>query len=72
MSEALGYIYSIFGQFVNFVFDSMLIAPGVSVGWVAVALLIFGILVRSILNVPRSISIKDKSNSRPRKGNDNG
>lgn len=64
MSEALTYIYQIFSSFVSFVFNNMLITQNVSVGWVAVVVLIFGILIRSILNVPRSISIKDRSRSR--------
>ena len=60
MGEALLYIYQIFSAFVTFVFNDMLIAQGVSIGWVAVVVLIFGILIRSILNVPRSISNRSK------------
>lgn len=54
MSEAINYIYVIFSRFLDFVFNDMLIAQGVSIGWVVVSLLIFGVLVRSILNLPRS------------------
>lgn len=54
MSEALGYIYEIYDNFINFVFNQMEIEAGVTIGWVAVAVFIFRILIKSLLNLPRS------------------
>lgn len=55
MNEALSYLYYIFDKFVNFVFNEAYIAPTVSIGWIAVSVIVFSMLISSILNLPHSI-----------------
>ena len=54
MSNALTIIFQIYDKFVNFVFNQMNIVTNVSVGWVMVGCFIFGVLLKSILALPRS------------------
>ena len=56
MNQALTYLYYIFDKFVSFVFNDMEIATNVTFGWVAVSVILFSLMIRSILNVPRSVS----------------
>lgn len=60
MSEALNVIYEIYTAFINLVFTSFDIGSGVTVGWVFVAVIVFGMLINSVLNLPRSISVRSK------------
>ena len=60
MSEALSYLYEIFDGFLDLMFNQFYLFTGVSVGWVAVTVLIFGLVIRSILNVPRSVQFPRK------------
>ena len=55
MTNALTYFYYIFNSCLSFVFNDMLIASNVSVGWIAISVVVFGILMGSILNIPRRI-----------------
>lgn len=55
MNNALTYIYYIFNKCLSFVFNDMLIAENVSVGWVCICLIVFGLLMGSILNIPHRI-----------------
>lgn len=55
MSTALTYIYYIFNKCLTFVFSDMLIANNVSVGWIYISIIVFGVLVGSILNIPHRI-----------------
>lgn len=55
MNEALNYLYYIFTKFNNFIFNDAQIVPTVSVGWVAISVIVFSMLISSILNLPRSI-----------------
>lgn len=52
MNDAIEIFYYIFFKVYNLLFNSIQIAEGVSVGWVLVTVLVFGILIRSILNLP--------------------
>lgn len=54
MSDAIYVFYSLYFYLLNFVFNDMTIVSGVSVGWVAITCLVFGILIRSLLAVPRA------------------
>lgn len=56
MSEALNYLYYIYDSFIDFVFNTMTISDNVSVGWIAIVVILFGIMIRSILNLPRGIN----------------
>lgn len=58
MSDALTYLRYIFVKYVNFIFNDMVISDGVTVGWVAVSVIMFGLMIRSILNVPRSVNFR--------------
>lgn len=60
MTSALNLIYSIFDRFVDFVFNSMEILSGVTVGWITVAVILFSMMIKSILNLPRSMGNFDK------------
>ena len=54
MSDAIEILYEIYFAFVNWVFNSANIIPGVSIGWIAVTVFIFSILIRSLINVARA------------------
>lgn len=54
MSDALNLFFVIYKDLLGFVFNDMTIGTGVSVGWVAITCLVFGILIRSLLAVPRA------------------
>lgn len=56
MSDALNYLYLIYDDMLDLLFNSFYMFTGVSVGWVMVTVIIFAIVIRSIINVPRSMS----------------
>lgn len=58
MNEALNYLYYIYNKFLNLVFNQMQIASGVTVGWIMISIFVFGIMIRSILNLPRGVSLR--------------
>lgn len=60
MSEALSVIYEIYTAFIGLLFNTFDIGNGVVVGYVFVAIIVFGMLINSILNLPRSISVRSK------------
>ena len=60
MQEALNTIYYIFNKLVSFVFNDAAIESGVSIGWVITAVFVFGIIITSILNLPRSMGTFDR------------
>ena len=55
MTTALNYIYYIFNKAINFVFNDMTIDNNVTVGWICISIIVFGILIGSILNIPHRI-----------------
>lgn len=57
MEDALNYFYEIFAKCLTFVFERCNFS-GVSIGWVFVSVIIIGLLVRSILNIPRNVRLK--------------
>ena len=52
MSEALNIIKSIYLKFITFIFNDAVIAPNVSIGWILLGCIIFGVLIRNILSLP--------------------
>lgn len=60
MSEALAYLYYIYDKFVDLIFNRLEISNNVSIGWIIVSVIIFSILIRSVLNLPRGMSSFDK------------
>lgn len=63
MSQALEYLYSIYSGFLNMVFNDFELFPNVTIGWVVVAVVIIGIMINSILNIPRGVRLNGKSDS---------
>lgn len=63
MNDVLTFIYSGISYITQFIFNDMLIVNGVSVGWVMVVLIVFGILISNILNLPRSMGSFNKFRS---------
>ena len=55
MSDAISIFYSIFDKIYNLIFNQAVIVEGVSVGWVFIVVLIFGILIRMLLNIPSGV-----------------
>lgn len=54
MSDALTFLYYIYDKFINLVFNQMEFFTNVTFGWVLVGCLIFGVLIKSLLALPRS------------------
>lgn len=53
MSTALGYIWYIFDKLINWFFNDTEMFEGVTIGWVIIVVTVFGLLIRSLLNIPR-------------------
>ncbi len=54
MTEALGYIWYIFDKLISWFFNDTEMFEGVTIGWVIIVVTVFGLLIRSLLNIPRS------------------
>lgn len=54
MNDALTFIYYIYDKFIDLVFNRLEFFTNVTVGWVLAGCLIFGILIKSLLALPRS------------------
>lgn len=53
MTEAMTLVYYIFDKMIDFLFNDAQIVDGVSLGWICVSVVVFGILVNSFLVVPK-------------------
>ena len=53
MQTALNYIYDIFDSFITFIFDTCTLFTGVSIGWVAISIIIFYFVISNLLTIPR-------------------
>lgn len=60
MEQALEYLYQIYQGFITMVFDDFAIASNVTIGWIAISVMVFGILINSILNIPRGIKVNGR------------
>lgn len=56
MSDAITLFYKVLQIIVSWVFSAELVS-GVSIGWVFVSILVFSLLVRNILNIPKKSTI---------------
>ena len=65
MVDAINLLFQIYLKFVDFIFDKAEILNGVTLGWIALSVLIFGVLIRSLMAVP------SRSQSHTFKGGDN-
>lgn len=54
MNEALEIIYQIYFAFIDWIFNRANFISGVSIGWVAVTVFVFSILINNILNVAKT------------------
>lgn len=64
MSDAITLFYQILQILVSWIFSAEIVS-GVSIGWVFVCVVIFGLLIRNILNVPkRSTTFKVSKNDK--------
>ena len=54
MQDAITLFYQIIKILVSWVFDAEIVS-GVSIGWVYVSIIVFSLLIRNILNVPKAI-----------------
>lgn len=54
MTTALGYIYNIYTAFLNLVFNVFAISSGVTIGWIVITIIVFGLMINNILNLPKS------------------
>lgn len=52
MVDAINLLFQIYLKFVDFIFDKAEILNGVTLGWIALSVLIFGVLIRSLMAVP--------------------
>ena len=52
MTAALELLFQIYFKFIDFIFDKAQIFDGVTLGWIALSVLIFGVLIRSLMAVP--------------------
>ena len=55
MSEALSYIYYIFDSMFDWLFNDAELFTNVTIGWVIVVCILFSMVIKSILNIPRGI-----------------
>lgn len=56
MSQAINVIFYIFNKVLDLLFNQVEIIEGVYLGWVLITIIVFGILISSILNVPNGIT----------------
>lgn len=61
MTEAVEIFYYSFTKFINFLFGSYIV-DGVSLGWILITVLLFGILINSVLNVPHGLISRAQRN----------
>ena len=62
MSDAISLFYQIIHILISWIFDAEIVS-GVSIGWVYVSIIVFSLLSRNILNVPkRSTTFKASKN----------
>ena len=52
MVDAINLLFQIYLKFVDFIFDKAEILNSVTLGWIALSVLIFGVLIRSLMAVP--------------------
>ena len=58
MAQALTYLYDIYSGFINMVFNDFALFENVTLGWIVIAVFVFGIMINSILNIPKGIQVR--------------
>lgn len=65
MENAINLFNYIFQKFINMIFNDFEIQSGVTIGWVIITIILFGMLINNILNIPNNVRFNKKYNSRP-------
>lgn len=65
MENAINLFNYIFQKFINMIFNDFEIQSGVTIGWVIITIILFGILINNILNIPNNVRFNKKYNGRP-------
>lgn len=60
MTECFTYISYLYSKFVTFIFETCNFG-GWSLGWVAISVVLLALMIRSILNIPKGISLRKES-----------
>lgn len=58
MNEALNGLFDFYYQFIEFIFNDMILFDGISFGWILISCFVFGFLIKSILVLPYSLEYK--------------
>lgn len=53
MANALTYLYQIYTAFLDLVFNQFELFTNVTLGWVAVVIMVMSMIIVSILNIPK-------------------
>lgn len=53
MSQAIEFVYYIYQSMLDFLFNDAVIVQGVTLGWIMISVIVFGILVSSFIVVPK-------------------
>lgn len=53
MNDALTYLYQIYSTFLDLVFNRFAISSNITIGWIAVSIMIMSLVIMSILNIPK-------------------
>lgn len=53
MSQALQYLYDIYSNFLDMIFNSFEITTNVTVGWIVIVVIVFSLMITNILNIPK-------------------
>ena len=53
MSQALQYLYDIYSNFLDVIFNSFEITQNVTVGWILIVVIVFSLMITNILNIPK-------------------
>lgn len=53
MSDALTYLYQIYSAFLDLFFNQFAITSNVTIGWIAVSIMVMSLVIMSILNIPK-------------------
>lgn len=62
MAQALQYLYDIYSVFLDLIFNQFEIAQNVTIGWILIVIIVFGLMITNIMNLPKSVNIKRSKN----------
>lgn len=65
MENAINLFNYIFQKFIHMIFNDFEIQSGVTIGWIIITVILFGMLINNILNIPNNVRFNKKYNGRP-------